>query len=345
MSALPLLRPPALRPGDTLGVFTPSFPAHVRFRDKYLHGLARLRALGFRVKEGALTARGGDQGYRSGTPRERAAELQELLADPEVRGVVATVGGNNSASLVPYLDFGAIRADPKVICGYSDVTSLHLAVLAFAGVSTFYGPAVMPSFGEWPEPLGETVDSWLDAVSRHRQGRRRIQTPARWSDHFRDASTDAWRTEPRRFQPNPGWRPLVPGEAAGPLLVANLSTLMAAAGTECWPAPEGRVLAIEEQDAPLAEEERHLRQLERMGALDGLAALVVGKPEAFDRQGAPFGYDDLVAEVVGDRGYPVITRFDCGHTHPMLTLAEGVRVAVTAGGDGVSFVVEEPMVA
>ena len=123
----PLLRPPPLEPGDTVGIFTPSAPAHVRFREKYLHGLRQMESLGFRVREGALTARATSQGYRSGTPRERAEELMALVLDPEVRGIVATIGGMNSSSLVPFLDFDAIRAHPKVICGYSDVTALHRA--------------------------------------------------------------------------------------------------------------------------------------------------------------------------------------------------------------------------
>ena len=68
----PLIRPPALRPGDTIGICTPSFPAHVAFRAKYLHGVAELRRLGFRVVEGDRTVRATTQGVRSSTPRERA---------------------------------------------------------------------------------------------------------------------------------------------------------------------------------------------------------------------------------------------------------------------------------
>jgi hypothetical protein len=68
-----LVRPRPLEPGDTVGIFTPSFPAHVVFREKYVHGVAQLEALGFRVLEGPLTARASSEGYRSDSPRERAA--------------------------------------------------------------------------------------------------------------------------------------------------------------------------------------------------------------------------------------------------------------------------------
>lgn len=341
----PLLRPPPLEAGDTLGVFTPSAPGHVRFREKYLHGTRQMEALGFRVKEGPLTARAASQGYRSGTPRERADELMALVLDDGVKGIVATIGGMNSSSLIPHLDFAAIRAHPKVICGYSDVTALHLAVLAFAGVSTFYGPAVMPSFGEWPAMLPETRESFLDAVQRHRAGPRELAPPTRWSAHFRDASTDAWRTVPRAFEAHAGWRVLRPGRASGPLIAANLNTLLAAAGTACFPELSGRVLMVEEMRAPWDVQERSFRHLQLLGAFERIAALVVGRPELPDAQGAPFGYDALLLEVLGEVEFPVVVDFDCGHTHPMLTLAQSTRVTVDADGPTARITLDEPMVA
>jgi muramoyltetrapeptide carboxypeptidase len=341
-----LIRPPALEPGDTIGVFTPSAPAHVRFREKYLHGISQLESLGFRVVEGPLTAAQTHQGYRSGSPEERAAEFMALIRDPEVRALISTIGGDNSASMIPHLDFEAIRAHPKVICGYSDVTSLHLAILAHSGLSTFYGPAVVPSFGEWPEVLPETRDSFLDAVHRHRAGARPLLLPPRWSNHFRDAATPAWKEEPRRFEPNPGWRVLSPGTVTAPLVIANLATLCRSAGTAHFPELAGTILLLEEMDAPLAREEANFRQLHLAGAFEALAGLILGKPESFDAQGAPFGYDELIQEVLGPRRYPIVSSFDCSHSHPMITLAQRTRISVSAGtGHDVTITVEEPMVA
>lgn len=340
-----LLRPRPLAPGATLGVFTPSSPAHTRFRAKYLHGLAVLRRLGFEVVEGPLTARAVDEGYRSGSAEARAAELMALVRDPRVDGVVSTIGGANSSSLIPYLDFDEIRRRRTLLCGYSDVTSLHMAWLMLAGVSSFYGPAVMPSFGEWPAVVPETRDGFLAAVRGHTGGRRELVCPRRWSTHFRDAAGDAWRTVPRAWQVHDGWRVLRAGRASGPLVVGNLNTLLSLAGTRCWPALEGRVLLVEQMQASFSREERQLRQLEAMGVLDVIAGLIVGRPEFVDSEGAPFGHDALVAEVVGARGYPIVTGFDCGHAVPMLTLAQGVEVTVEAGGEGARVWVEEPMVA
>ncbi len=329
-----LIKPPALKPNGTIGVFTPSYPAHVKFREKYLFGIANLKKMGFEVIEGSLTASQKIEGYRSGSPRARAEEFMELIRNPRVDCLISTIGGTNSSSMIPYLDFDEIRRHPKIICGYSDVTSLHMAILAHSGLSTFYGPAVMPSFGEWPEVLPETKESFLDAVGGHRSGTRALRPPARWSNHLRSALTDAWKTEAREFLPNPGWKVLNPGEATAPIIVANLNTVVTSAGTSYFPDVSGKILLIEEMNAALSEEERDLRHLERLGVFDVIAGLIVGKPEIYNQEDAPFGYDDLVLEIVGrGRRYPIVSGFDCGHTVPMLTIAEMSRISLVAKKD------------
>ncbi|MFO0625957.1 MAG: S66 peptidase family protein [Polyangiales bacterium] len=333
-----LRRPRALRPGDTLGVCTPSFPAHVRFREKYLHGLAELRRLGFHVVEGALTARGTAQGARAGTPQDRAAELNALFADDRVHGIVANIGGATASSLVPYLDVAAIRANPKVFCGYSDVTALHLALMRHAGLGTFYGPAVTPSFGEWPEVLPETAASFLDATSRHLSGERALVPPARWSRHVRDAVTDAWRTEPRRWEPAAGWRSVRAGVAEGPALALNLNTLRSNAGTAEMPDFTGAVLFLEEMSTSPSQVERAFRHLAALGVFGQIAGLVWGRVEAWTDEGGPCETEALLAEAVrgvlgGDPPFPVATDFDCAHTVPMLTLPQGVPVRLDTRDD------------
>lgn len=339
-----IIRPKALNAGSTIGVFTPSMPAHVSVRDKYLYGIEVLNNMGFKVIEGSLTKSQKAQGYRSGTPQERAQEFMQLILDPEVKALISTIGGSNSASMIPYLDFDQIRANPKIICGYSDMTSLHMAILAYSGLSTFYGPAVMPSFGEWPDILPETKESFLLAVSTHKKGARSLLPPKMWSNHLRFAPGQ-WKTEPRIFQENKGWRALVPGAASAEIIVANLNTLLTAAGTDYFPNLSGKILLIEEMNAPLAHEERVLRHLERLGVFQEISGLIISKPEVYDQQGAPFDYDDLVLEIIGTPNYPVITQFDCGHTNPTLTIAELSKIRIEAKKQfEVSVEILEPMV-
>lgn len=341
-----LITPSSLKPGATIGIFTPSSPANVKYREKYLHGITVLKNMGFEVVEGSLTASQKSQGYRSGTPKERAQEFMELIRNPRVTCMISTIGGANSSSMIPFLDFDEIRRYPKIICGYSDVTSLHLSILAYSGIRTFYGPAVMPSFGEWPDILEETKESFLNAVQLHHAGTRPLKPPKRWSYHFRSAATGAWKTEPRKFEENPGWRVLNLGGASAPIIVANLNTLMTSAGTSYFPKLQGKILLIEEMNAPFSEEERNLRHLERLGVFDEIAGLIISKPEMYDRENAPFEYDDLILEIVGtNRKYPIVSNFDCGHTNPTLTIAEMTSVSLNAKqGYETDFTILEPMV-
>lgn len=340
-----MLKAPGLRAGDTVGVIAPSGPAHSIYRARYETGLSTLQRLGFRVIEGSLAGKRGHQGYRTGSPGDRARELMELFVDPQVRAVVATIGGLNSASLIPYLDFGKIRDNPKVFCGYSDVTALHMAIWTQSRLSTFYGPAVVPSFGEPLPGFSETQDSFLDATMRHLSGARELAPPSRWSNQaprFADPlSLDAGS---RTWREDRGWTTLVPGVAAdGPVICANLNTLVSLAGTIYFPDLTGRILAIEEMAAPFSRLERNLRHLQLLGVFERLAGLIVSKPEMPDSEGAPFSEEELVAEIVGRPNYPVVTNFDCGHTHPMLTIAQGTRMRLCADTQ-VSVTALEPMV-
>jgi muramoyltetrapeptide carboxypeptidase len=341
-----LIRPKALRPGDTIGVFTPSSPSYVANEEMFACGIRNLEKLGLKVKLGSLTAERAEQGYRSGTPEDRAHEFMELVGDPKVRGLISTIGGNNSSSLIPFLDFDRIRQNPKVICGYSDVTSLHLALLKFSGLRTFYGPAAMTWFGDWPDGISESTNSFWDAVLGVGDSPRKLIPFPRWSNHKKDWSNGEWKNIPREWKPNSGWKVLCPGVNEAPVIIANLNTLISAAGTRYFPDTRGKILLIESMSAGFATEERNLRQLQLMGVFESLAGLIIGKPEWPDPQGAKFSHNDLILEIVGEhRPYPIISEFDCGHTVPMHTLAQMTPLRIQAlSGTDVSVEILEAMV-
>lgn len=337
-------KPPALPPGATLGIFTPSTPAYVFNEEKFQLGLTVIEDRGFRWKLGDLTAKRAHQGYRSGTGAERAAEFMQLYLDPQVDALIATIGGNNSSSMIPHLDFDAIARTPKIVCGYSDVTSLHLALLHHADLRTVYGPALMTWFSDWPAGEPASLEALFMAL-QSTASPREIKPFPQWSNHFRDWADGSWKTVPRAWQPNAGWRALRPGRVQAPVIAANLNTLTTAAGTPYFPTVDGCILLIEEMAAPFARVERNLMQLRLMGVFDRVAGLIFGKPEKWDAQGAPFDLDALLLECVGDRPYPIVSQFDLSHTGPMHTLVQHTRISLTAGRDyDVRVVLEEAMV-
>ena len=332
------LVPKRLQKGDTIGIFTPSVPAYQHNLSLFENGLRNLQKLGFAVKLGTLTAAYAAQGYRSGSGKERAAEFMSLIEDPSVHGLISTIGGYNTSSMLRFLDFEKIAKSQKVICGYSDVTSLHMAIHKKSRLQTFYGPALMTWFGEWPDGVVESTEWFLDAVMEDRNGPHEIKPPDRWSCHRRSWENGDWKNLEREWKPNEGWRVLAPGSVTAPILALNLNTMLCLAGTEFWPDLHGHILLIEEEAAPLAKEERCLMQLSLIGVFKDIAGLIVSKPEVHNPADAPFTYDDLIREVVGRVNYPIVTNFDCGHTIPMMTVPQGARVELIAPESGqVSF--------
>ena len=332
-----ILKPYALSSGDTIGIFTPSGPAYQVNEGLFVNGVKNLEQLGYRVKLGSLTQKRQSQGYRSGTPRQRAQELMELIQDDQVQAVISTIGGSNSNSLIPYLDFDLIRQKRKILCGYSDVTSLHLSILKYAGLTTLYGPSVMTWFGEYPNGIQESVESFLKAVSDTTVYPRQIHPFEKWSNHARNWTNGEWKTVPRQWNENTGWKVLREGECQGEIVIANLNTLMSSAGTSYFPNLKGKILIIEEMSAPFSRVERSLTQLKLIGVFDELKALVMGKAEFPDPEGAPFSLDDLLLECVGQHHYPILSHFDCAHTVPMHTLGQACQIELKAHQTGVHF--------
>jgi muramoyltetrapeptide carboxypeptidase LdcA involved in peptidoglycan recycling len=339
-----IIKPKAIKSGATVGIYTPSFPANVKFRKKYEHGIQQLINAGYKVIEGFLTANMSSQGYRSGGPKERAKEFMDLVQNPDVDFMMSTIGGCNSSSMIPYLDFNKIRENAKIISGFSDVTSLHMAILTQSGLSTFYGPAVVPSFGEWPTILPETLDNFRMATEFSESPEREVKIFDQWSNHFRNALTDEWMSIERQYEKNPGWKVLVDGHSKAPIIVANLNTLGALAGTPFFPKFNGEILLLEEMDAPLNLQERSLRHMQLLGVFENISGLIIGKPEKLDIMGAPFSYDDLILELIGTPKFPVVSNFDCGHTHPMLTISQMVNVELFLKNGEAKFKIMENMV-
>lgn len=123
-----MIFPQALKIGDKIGFFSPSSPATAYAPNRFKRAKSYLESQGFELVEGYLT--GCSDSYRSGSILERAEEFNRLIRDPNVRCIMSTIVGSNSNSLLPYIDYEALRNDPKIIIGYSDVTALLLGIYA-----------------------------------------------------------------------------------------------------------------------------------------------------------------------------------------------------------------------
>lgn len=329
-----MLIPPKLKRGDTIGIFSPSSPISATVPARYQRGVDYLKAQGFSIREGALT--GQQDGYRSGSIQARAEELNSLIRDPEVRCIMSSIGGMNSNSLLPYLDYEALTADPKVIVGYSDVTALLLGIHQKTGLITYYGPAAAASFGELPPYVDNTFRYFWDVVGEGASLPWTLPTPPEWTEEHLD-----WANQTRSKTPVPNRLvTLQGGQARGRLIGGNLNTMLGIWGTPWMPQiRDGDLLLIEDSLKDAADAERSFSLLKLSGVFDRIGGLILGKHELFDDCGTGRMPYDILMEVMGPVDFPVLAQFDCCHTHPMLTLPLGVPARLDA--DGQTLTLEE----
>lgn len=159
---------------------------------------------------------------------ERAKELNILLRDPEIKCIISTIGGLNSNSLLPYIDYEAFKKNPKIIIGYSDVTAILLGIYAKTGITTFYGPALVASFGEFPPFVEETFSYFEDILIKKSNLPYQYKKPEFWTDEMID-----WKQQDRsKILLKNEWITLKEGKVTGRVIGGNLSTIMGFWGSQ-----------------------------------------------------------------------------------------------------------------
>ena len=288
MNSEPLLVPRALVKGDLIGVAAPAGPfSEERFRQ----GLDRLEELGFRVRTPGLIFQ-QDQ-YLAGPDENRALTLNRLLADPEVKAVMAARGGYGSMRILDRLHLETVRAHPKIIIGFSDITALLLGLVKKTGLVCFHGP-VVTSLAEADQ---ETI--------RHLE---KILTG-----------------QPVFPLPLDRERILKPGRAAGPLLGGNLTLLVHLLATGWKPDLGGAILFLEDIGEAPYRLDRLLTTLKMSGVLDRCAGILLGH---FKGCGTDEEVRAVLSRTLDDFSGPVATGFPVGHGLTNLTLPLGPQAVL-----------------
>jgi muramoyltetrapeptide carboxypeptidase len=324
-----LTKPPRVRPGDTVAIVSPSFGAVGTWPRRVERGTTYLESLGLKVRVMPNAAR--TEGWVSAPAEARVDDLHQAFLDDEVSVVLAGIGGNHSNQLLPLLDYDLLAVHPKVFQGYSDITVLHWALAKYADLGTFYGPALVPELGEFPQVLPYT-DRWFRAAWFG--GDPLTYEPSDvWTDEFLDwdATDDVLR--PRELRESDGWIAIREGRATGRLLGGCLETICwHLKGSSAWIEPDGAILLLEtSEEAPSpAEVDAYLTDLEQLGVFDAAAALIVARPYGYNAENAQILWD-VVARRTEESGLPVLGNVDAGHADPMLTIPLGVEAEVDAG--------------
>ena len=299
-----LVKPPRLKPGQTIGLISPSGAVRDGGGSPGTLEAARgrLAERGFETVLGrhALDARG----YLAGSDAARVEDLHAMFRDPGVHGVLCVRGGYGAMRLLDDLDYDLIGRCPKVFIGYSDITALHLAVHQRSGLITFHGPMA-----------GALAEA----------------DPHDWTHLLRAVASP----EPLGPLTNPPGAPaietLVPGVAEGPLLGGNLALVTALLGTPYQPAFEGAVLVLEDIVDHAYRLDRKLVQLRLAGALRDAAGVVIGECRVRAEASEPaLTVREILEDLIVPLGKPAIYGLACGHGTYHLTLPVGVRARLDA---------------
>ncbi len=329
------VKPQALSRGDAVAVVAPS--GAVR-RESLERGIGLLESLGLRVKLGRSVL--NRWGYLAGQDADRARDLMEAWADPDVKAVIAARGGYGAMRILPYLDFDCIRQNPKILLGYSDITALHLAFWKEAGLVTFHGPVAEiwsdsmdpynlellrnMLFGNWTQgdlsmPVCRKKDSSSPGSASAFQG------PCGTGSCNLDSSTLSTRK----------LAVLEKGEASGCLIGGNLSLVASTIGTAWEIDTSGKILFLEEVGERPYRVDRMLCQLKLAGKLDDAAGFCLGDLtdcEVDPDQARPsFTAAEVLEQYFTGTGKPCIANIPAGHGKYNAVLPLGVEVRIEAG--------------
>lgn len=318
---MPLIRPRALRLGDTVGLITPA--TYVSDPDRLLLAERTIRYFGLKLKLGRNVRK--RTGYLGGSIEERLEDLHETFRDPEVKAVFAIRGGYGSAQLLDRIDYDLIRRNPKIFLGYSDITALHLAIHKSTGLITFHGPVTLSRFSRYTQ----------------RYFRRALFQPRPLGKITNPPDSDPLR-------PAHLLRTVRPGKARGRLAGGNLTLISTTMGTPFEIDTRGRILFLEDTEEQPYSIDRMLTQLRLAGKLDAAAGIVFGEcQDCRPREFRPsfestFSLGEVLDRILGDLKIPVLSGLTIGHTEDQLTLPLGVMASLDAG-EGV-LTIEEPAV-
>ncbi len=314
--------PPKLKSGDEVGVIAPSRSMAMISGSVREIANQRFRKLGLQLSFGTHVEE--SDAFASTSIDSRIADLHAAFEDPNIQGILTVIGGFNSNQLLRQLDWELIRNNPKVFCGFSDITALGNAIFTKTGLVTYSGPHYS-TFGQ-QHHFDYTLAGFQQCLMRSEPFM--VNPSSNWSD-------DEWYLDQdnRKLIPNDGVIVIHEGEATGTLLGGNLCTLNLLQGTEYMPDLNDTVLFIEDDlESNPHEFDRDLQSLIHHKGFDGVRGIVIGRFQQSSEVST-----ELLTQIIRTKqeltGIPVIADVDFGHTDPKITFPIGGTASLSAKND------------
>lgn len=295
-NAMKLLKPKALQKGDCIAIIAPSRYIG-EFHESLEKGISVLEGMGFFVQRGKYLQ--GRWRNASGTVDERLEDFNEALRDRKVRAIFCALGGDCSNQLLEQLDYEALKDDPKLIMGFSDITHFLLAIQRTASVVTVHGPNI--------KDVGVALEEGVSAL-----------------EHFITGSAD-------KIPYSKDLQVIRPGNAEGALLGGNLFVLNSLLATPYMPELDNKIIFIEDIDEGISTISFQLQRLRLTGALERIAGMVIGHVIR-DKSTSEVPLDEVVLEATKDFSFPIVKVGYFGHGLDVFyPIPLGTRAAIDSG--------------
>lgn len=336
-----LIKPPKLQAGDKIASISLSWGGAGKFPWRYEAGKRNLEeAFGVELEPTAHALK--DPEWIQKNPQARADDMMDAFSDPKIKGIISNIGGEDGIRVLPHINLSVIRDNPKVFMGYSDTTNYHLACYK-AGLSSFYGPAVLAGFAECGRVFPYLTESVRKTIfSSDKIGILEPNTEG-WTDEFLDWGIPENQKLFRKLNPNTPWKYHdSDGVVKGRLWGGCYEILDWHRGSDYFPSPkelEGAILFMEtsEEAPPPQALLRFFRNITLTGHLEKLAGILLARPSGTPIEKHP-EYGDAVATAVREAGLkiPIVSNMDIGHTDPFLTLPYGAEVTIDSENETVT---------
>ncbi len=286
-----------LKPGDKVGVVSPSEP--ITLKNKFRGSIKELEKMKLEVILGKHVFK-EYRGYLAGTVEERIKDLNTMIKDRQIKAIFTSLGGFSSNQLLPLIDYSALKKNPKIIIGYSDISVLLNAIYAQTKLICFHGPTL--EFG---------IPHWKKFTR----------------DYFEKALFEA-----KPIGEIKSFKVLKSGNANGRLIGGNLSVLRTLWGTKYSPKWRGTIFFWEDCDETYEDIEHFLAHLKLVGAFDKINGMVIGRLKNIQKfkskRKKTNTLEKLILEVTQGYNFPIITHVDFGHVPKQITIPIGAKATI-----------------
>jgi muramoyltetrapeptide carboxypeptidase LdcA involved in peptidoglycan recycling len=326
-------KPARLKRGDTVAIVSPSWGGPSVFPRPYENGLKILTEWGLKIKE-FPTARMNANFLRE-NPQIRAKDINDAFSDLEVKAIFVSIGGDDSVRILPFVDKNIIAKNPKILIGYSDVSTLHM-LANLQGLVSFYGPTIMAGFSQM-ESLPESFKTHVHDILFEPKENYEYKAYGEYCDGYPDWSKEENIGKVKQIKTDDGWRWLQgSAKVQGELFGGCMEVLEMMKATSFWPSQDfwkGKIFFLEtsEEKPSINYIDHVLRNYGMLGVFDQISGFIFSRARDYSDDEKKELEDKIVSIITKEFGkinLPIIANFDIGHTDPQFVLPLGVKAEI-----------------